>query len=74
MGLIFESFLRSWDGVLVTLVFLGIPKGGRVEKVAEKVVLGSSPGTPFGVQIDRELKKVVPRSTLERTVRIPCAK
>ena len=73
---ILMSFLSDVGVILVssgclsaTLGLPRTPRGGRAEKVAEKVSFGSSPGTPFEVQIDKELKKVVPRSTLERTVR-----
>ena len=40
-----------------------------MEKVVEKVVSGSSPGTFFGSKSIKNYKKCVPRSTLERTVR-----
>ena len=47
----------------------GAPKGGRVEKVAEKVGCGSfvgpPPGSPLQPKSTTNREEVVPRSTLE---------
>ena len=53
----FDVILASLGCLLATLGIPGTPRGGRVEKVAEKVVFGSSPGISFGDQIDKELGK-----------------
>ena len=76
LGVILVSFWCYFGVILVSLGCLfatwglpGTPRGGKVEKVVEKVVLGSSPGTPFGSKSIKNCKEIVPRSTLERTVR-----
>ena len=69
---ILNQFGRLGD-VLETLGSPGAPKGGRVEKVTEKVVRGSfmgpPPGPPLEAKSTKKRETVVPRSTLENTVR-----
>ena len=59
-------------GFLATLGSPGVPKGGRVGKVTEKVVRGSFVGPPLGSPLEHKSttnrEKVVPRSTLENIV------
>ena len=74
-GLNFGVIFVALGRVLATLGSLGVPKGGRLEKATEKMVLGSFVGPPrgslsFGMQINQKSRK----SLLEIHVGKHCAR